>query len=253
MSEYKVCLLVPHYNHLHSLKVFLPKLLSVKLPMIIVDDGSDAEVKNELTAILKTIGNCQLVEHSQNLGKGIAIMTGVVTAQQLGYSHVLQIDADGQHNVDDIGSFISYSKKHPKQIVSGAPTFDEHAPKARVYGRKVTDFWVALETLSLGVKDSLCGFRIYPVKEFQEVKSNYHLGARMTIDTEILVKSVWHGTKLHFIPTKVVYLDNSVSHFHYIRDNIRLIWLHIRLMLGMLVRLPKLLFWRLSGNKASAN
>ena len=253
MSEYKICLLVPHYNHLSSLAAFLPKLISAKLPIIVVDDGSDADVKNKLTLMLEKIEGCLLVEHSENQGKGAAIMTGVANAQISGYSHVLQIDADGQHDESDIGSFISYSKKHPQQIVSGAPTFDENAPKARVYGRKVTDFWVALEALSLGVKDSLCGFRIYPIKEFQEVQYNYHLGARMTIDTEILVKSVWHGITLHFIPTKVVYLDNSVSHFHYIRDNIRLIWLHIILMLGMLVRLPKLLFWRLSGKKASAD
>ena len=253
MSEYKICLLVPHFNHVESFNSFLPKLLSTMLTFIVVDDGSDSDVKDKLKSILSNIDHCHLLEHSHNQGKGAAIMTGVKFAQELAFTHVLQIDADGQHDVNDINSFITYSKEHRKQIVSGAPRFDQNAPKARVYGRKVTDFWVAIETLSFGIKDSLCGFRIYPIKEFNQVKSSYHLGSRMTIDTEILVKSVWQGIKLHFITTKVIYPKNSVSHFHYIRDNIRLILLHIQLMIGMLIRFPKLLLWRLSGKMASAS
>jgi glycosyltransferase involved in cell wall biosynthesis len=202
--------------------------------------------------LLKPHDDCHLVEHNENQGKGAAILSGAEYARELKFTHIIQIDADGQHDVNDIEHFTNYSEKHPGHIISGAPSFDESAPKARVYGRKVTDFWVALETLSLGVKDCLCGFRIYPLDRLAQLVQQYRLGQRMDFDTEILVKAVWSGIPLHFIKTKVIYPANSVSHFHYLRDNLGLIWLHVRLMFGMLLRLPKLLCWRLTGRKASA-
>jgi len=134
-------------------------------------------------------------------------------------------------------------KRTQKRSFLAAPQFDDSAPKARVYGRKVTDFWVALETTSLAIKDSLCGFRIYPLTEFEHVFDKYHIGKRMDFDTDVLVKSVWEGIDIRFIETNVIYFENSVSHFHYLQDNLRLIWLHTRLMCGMLVRLP-LRLWR---------
>ena len=246
MSDFNLCLVVPHYNHLDAFKAFLPRLIELKLPCIVVDDGSAAPTKIELTALLDSVDGFQLLQHAENGGKGAAMVSGAQLARHQGFSHMLQIDADGQHNTDDVAEFVRYSKAHPTTIVSGAPVFDASAPKARLYGRKVTDFWVALETWSLAVKDSLCGFRVYPLQEFNDVLEQYNIGLRMDFDTEILVKSVWSGVQLYFIPTKVIYLQNSVSHFHYLRDNVRLIGLHIRLMLGMLMRSPKLLKLRLT-------
>ncbi len=253
MSTNKYCLVIPHFNHAANLAAFLPQILSAGLPCLIVDDGSTKNAKQDLRQLLSNIDQCQLTEHQENLGKGAAMMTGAKFARSLGYTHILQIDADGQHDVSDIPAFIEYSKTFPEQIISGAPYFEESAPKARVYGRKVTTFWVALETLSFGLKDCLCGFRVYPLNQFEAVVNHYSIGTRMDFDTEILVKSVWAGIKLHFIKTKVIYPENSVSHFRYLHDNVGLIWLHIRLMLGMLVRLPKLLLWRLTGRSASTS
>lgn len=234
----KCCLVVPHYNHLSSFEAFLPKLVSLNLPCVVVDDGSEASNKDGLRQLLDAYSNLHLVEHSLNRGKGAAMWTGAHAARALGFTHMLQIDADGQHDVADVARFIELAQAHPQAIISGAPQFDESAPKARVYGRKVTDFWVALETWSLSIKDSLCGFRIYPLNEFERVFDKYHIGKRMDFDTDVLVKSVWEGIEVKFIETNVVYLENSVSHFHYMADNLRLIWLHTRLMLGMVVRLP---------------
>ena len=253
MSAGNYCLVIPHFNHLAALQAFLPKLLTAGLPMVVVDDGSTTEQKIKLRALLNGIDRCHLTEHDQNQGKGAAMKTGTSFARDTGFSHVLQIDADGQHDVADIEKFIQYSKAHPTQIVSGAPTFEKSAPKARVYGRKITDFWVALETLSLGLRDSLCGFRVYPLQELQLVLQKYHVGDRMDFDTEILVKAVWQGVQVHFISTRVVYPKHSVSHFHYLKDNLSLISLHIRLMLGMLLRFPKLLYWRVKGHAASGS
>lgn len=234
----KLCLVVPHYNHTQSFAAFLPKLLGLNLTSIVVDDGSDPSAKADLVSMLADQPRIQLVEHARNRGKGAAMWTGAHAARQVGFTHMLQIDADGQHDVNDVARFIEEATAHPEAMISGAPQFDESAPKARVYGRKVTDFWVALETGTLAIKDSLCGFRVYPLNEFELVFDKYHIGKRMDFDTDVLVKSVWEGIDIRFIDTNVVYLENSVSHFHYLQDNLRLIWLHTRLMLGMGVRLP---------------
>ena len=237
-SPIKLCLVVPHYNHTQAFEAFLPKLSDLGLACIVVDDGSDPEAKAELISMLTNYSSIQLVEHARNRGKGAAMWSGAHAARQAGFTHMLQIDADGQHDVADVTRFIEDATAYPAAIISGAPQFDGSAPKARVYGRKVTDFWVALETGSLAIKDSLCGFRVYPLNEFELIFDKYHIGKRMDFDTDVLVKSVWEGIDIRFIDTNVVYLENSVSHFHYLQDNLRLIHLHTRLMLGMAVRLP---------------
>ena len=238
------CLTVPHYNHYDSFVNFLPKLQSLKVPCIVIDDGSDTVQFEQLQKLLTDFPNIILLTHAYNRGKGAAISTAANYARQIGHTHIIQIDADGQHDVNDVARLIELSKKHPHSIISGMPKFADDAPKARVYGRKVTTFWVALETLSLKIKDSLCGFRVYPLMEFEHVYDNYHIGSRMTFDTDILVKSCWENIDLKFIDTKVIYIENNASHFHYLRDNLLLIRLHTKLMLGMLIRIPKIIYHR---------
>jgi len=234
----KLCIVVPHYNHTRALEAFLPRLTALQLPCFIVDDGSNKKTKAKLLELLSAYPQVELFEHKINRGKGAAMWSGAHLARQFGYTHMLQIDADGQHNTNDVEHFIKDAHRYPSAIISGAPQFDESAPRARVYGRKVTDFWVVLETWSLKIKDSLCGFRIYPLNEFEQVFDKYHIGKRMDFDTDILVKSVWQGIDIRFIDTKVVYIENNASHFKYWEDNWRLIWLHTRLILGMVVRSP---------------
>lgn len=237
----KYCLIVPHYNHDVAFATFLPILMGLDLPCIIVDDGSDAASVERVREMVKDQENIHFFEHGYNRGKGAAVMTGCVQARHLGFTHGIQIDADGQHDVADVAAFIALSQEHPTAIVSGHPQFDDSAPKSRVYGRKVTDFWVILETLSLTIKDSLCGFRVYPINEFETVFDRFHIAKNMGFDTDMMVKSVWLDIPIKFVPTKVIYPEYSVSHFHYLRDNVILIQLHTRLMLGMLFRSPLLI------------
>jgi len=247
----KYCLIVPHFNHDKAFAAFLPALLSLDLPCIIVDDGSATDSVEHVRRMLKEVKdqeNIHFFEHGYNRGKGAAVMTACMHARQLGFTHGIQIDADGQHDVNDVAAFITRSKEHPTAIVSGHPQFDDSAPKARVYGRKVTDFWVILETLSLTIKDSLCGFRVYPIQEFETVFDRFHIAKNMGFDTDIMVKSVWLDIPVEFVPTKVIYPENSVSHFHYLRDNLILIRLHTRLMMGMLLRSPQLIMRSLKRN-----
>jgi polyprenyl-phospho-N-acetylgalactosaminyl synthase len=242
------CLLIPHYNHSQQLSVFLPKLASAGLPCVIVDDGSrDAEIEF-LQESIAIFPNIHLFLQRRNRGKGGAVKAGFYHARSLGFTHAVQIDADGQHNIADLDEFIRASKENPSSIICGKPIFDDSAPKARVYGRKVTDFWVALETLSLKIKDGLCGFRVYPLDQVETILDHYFLGSRMDFDTELLVKAVWLNIPLRFINTRVIYPESNVSHFNYLRDNLLLIKLHSRLILGMMIRFPILLMHRIRGH-----
>lgn len=240
------CLLVPHYNHADELAVFLPALLTLNLPIVLIDDGSHADQLARVRALSINEPSVHLIEHGHNRGKGAAVKTGFVKARELDASHAIQIDADGQHNLADVQRFIATSQSLGHWIICGKPTFSDDAPKARVYGRRVTDFWTALETLSLQIKDGLCGFRVYPLDQIDRVMDRYYVGPRMDFDTEILVKAVWADVPLKFLETQVIYPPGATSHFHYLRDNLVLIRLHTRLMLGMLIRLPWLLGKKIS-------
>lgn len=237
------CILVPHYNHERQLQQFLPALVATGLPCLIVDDGSDSASVQQVKELVAQYPSATLYELHHNRGKGAAVLAGFVFARNLGFTHVIQIDADGQHAVADIDRFVSASKANPDWLICGKPVFDASVPKERLYGRKVTDVFVALETLSLQIKDGLCGYRVYPLTAVEQVIDRYYVGPRMDFDTEILVKAVWSGSTLKFIDTAVIYPQNSVSHFNYLRDNLILIRLHTRLLAGMLIRLPVIL-WR---------
>lgn len=241
------CLLVPHYNHERQFIAFLPQLAAAGLPIVVVDDGSSESSRAQVEAAVKDFAQAYLFSLQRNRGKGGAVKAGFNFARSLGFTHAIQIDADGQHNVADIPDFVARSQANPTAIICGKPVFDSSAPKARLYGRKVTDFWVAIETMSLRIKDGLCGFRVYPLASVEDVLDHYFIGNRMDFDTELLVKAVWLNTELIFIKTKVIYPAQAVSHFNYLRDNLLLIKLHSRLMVGMLVRLPIILWQRLRG------
>lgn len=243
------CLLIPHYNHERQFLQFLPQLIASGFPCVVVDDGSDPDSVAQVREFIQLHPAVHLFEMRVNRGKGAAVKAGFIHARALGFSHALQIDADGQHEVADIQRFITASETQPEAIICGKPVFDVSAPKARRYGRKITDFWVALETLSFKIKDGLCGYRVYPLTQVERVMDNFFLGSRMDFDTEILVKAVWSGIALKFIETHVVYPEQSVSHFNYLRDNLRLIHLHCRLMLGMLLRFPVILWRNLRGQE----
>lgn len=241
------CLLIPHYNHERQFIAFLPQLVASGLPCVIVDDGSSEQSLAALTAALTQYDKVYFFAQHRNRGKGAAVKAGFVHARALGFTHAIQIDADGQHDVADLPAFVAASRVTPEAIICGKPTFDDSAPKARVYGRKVTDVFVAIETLSLKIKDGLCGYRVYPLDAMENILDRFFIGSRMNFDTDMLVKAVWLNVPLEFINTRVIYPEQSVSHFNYLRDNLLLIRLHGRLLFGMLLRSPVLLWHRLGG------
>ena len=236
------CIVVPHYDHLEQFRHFLPDLTAVGLPLIIVDDASPAAIVDVLAELLETaVVETTLVRHDSNRGKGGAVITGLRAARDAGYSHALQIDADGQHDCGDIDAFLEAAVDRPNSVICGEPVFDDSISSLRYYGRYITLSFVYLETLSRDIHDALCGFRLYPLAPITRIIDNSRLGQRMAFDPELLVRAVWAGMELYYVPVKVAYPEGGRSHFHYLRDNVEISWMHTRLLLGMIVRLPMLL------------
>lgn len=241
--EFNPCFLIPIYNHKETIARLVESLSVHRCKIVIVDDGSDAATKVELATIKNNNPLVQLEQLVENCGKGGAVMHGMRAAYAAGFSHALQIDADGQHDIRDVQQFLTLGESNPEAVICGNPIYDESIPKGRLYGRYITHFWVRIETLSSAIGDTMCGFRLYPLTSTVSLINSTKLPERMDFDIEILVRLVWRGLRFINIPTKVIYPPDGVSHFNLVRDNIRITKMHTRLVCGMLVRLPQLL-WR---------
>ena len=215
-----------------------------------MNDASDSDCRCVLEDLAKSFAKVHLVEHSINLGKGGAVLSGLREALDRGFSHALQIDADGQHDVGDISHFISISRLHPEAMVTGHPLYDASAPKGRRLARYLTHVWVWIETLSFEIKDSMCGFRVYPLNIVVPLSRRVRLGQRMDFDPEVLVRLCWEGVPIISHPTRVVYSKDGQSHFRIWEDNWLITRMHVRLVFGMILRAPGLLLRRVRGGRS---
>ncbi|HFQ4953613.1 TPA: glycosyltransferase [Vibrio vulnificus] len=240
MTDYQACFLIPCYNHGETIGQVIDSLQEFALPVIIIDDGSNFATQTQLEQ-QATRDKVYLIRLAENQGKGGAVMAGIRYAQQLGFTHTIQIDSDGQHDLQALPKLLNASKMHPQRLISGQPIYDESVPKSRLYGRYVTHVWVWIETLSMSIQDSMCGFRAYPVDKTVAVLDKYRLGTRMDFDIEILVRMYWEGVDIDFIETRVIYPEGGISHFDALWDNVKISWMHTKLFFGMLPRAPKLM------------
>ncbi len=236
----KPCALVPVYNHVDELPATLAAMQSLNLPLVLVNDGSAAQYTPTIQALAQEY-DALLVSHAHNSGKGAAIKNGLQKAHGAGFTHALQIDADGQHSTGDIPRFLQAMQAHPDALIAGYPQFDKSIPRLRFYGRYLSHVWVWINTLSLEVRDSMCGFRVYPVAAACELINAKHIGNRMEFDGEFIVRWVWRGYALQQLQTRVIYPEGNSSGFRIVHDNILITWMHTRLFFGMLRRLPRLL------------
>lgn len=244
MSPLTMLAVVPVYNHGEAVGAVVQSLRAHGLPVLLVDDGSEpscAAVLDQLAAAEPA--QIRVERLAVNQGKGGAMMAGLRLALALGYSHALQIDADGQHDAADVPRFLALAQAHPRHFICGCPIYDESVPKARLYGRYATHIWVWINTLSLELRDSMCGFRIYPLAPTVAVIDSVQIGRRMDFDVEIAVRLIWRGVRVINQPTRVSYPSDGISHFRALHDNVLISWMHTRLFFGMLPRLP-LLLWR---------
>ncbi len=237
--DFNPCVVIPCYNHGAMMASVLARLSPLALPVFIVDDGSDELTRTRLEALAGE--RVTLIRLPKNSGKGVAVIRGLQCAATAGFTHAVQVDADGQHQIEDCPALLDEAKRWPDSLISGRPLYDDSIPKSRLYGRYITHFWVWTETLSLSIKDSMCGFRVYPLAPTLALAAAHPIGKRMDFDTEVMVRLYWRGTPSRFIDTRVTYPENGLSHFDALHDNVRISWMHTRLFFGMLPRIPELL------------
>ncbi|OHX36109.1 glycosyl transferase [Methylomonas sp. LWB] len=242
----KVCIVIPVYNHERALPALLARLKPHGLPCLLVNDGSSpacGQVLRELAAAQTDW--LSLLERPANGGKGAAVVDGFRQALARGFSHALQIDADGQHDTADIPAFLALARLYPDAMILGAPRYGADAPKSRVHGRRITNFWIRINTWSDAIADGMCGFRLYPLAAVEHLLARQQVASGMAFDIDIVVRLYWQGVTALNLPTAVRYPEDGVSHFRLFRDNALISATHARLFFGMLLRLPVLLLRRL--------
>ena len=236
--------LIPSYNP--GLKVYETVSLARRYwnPVWVVVDGSDDGTAEGLVKMASEDTGLQVMVLPRNGGKGAAVLHGIEIAAQQGYTHALTMDSDGQHPTELIPDFMQASMQQPECMVLGVPIFDASAPALRVKGRRISNWWANLETLWMGIGDSLYGFRVYPIEPLRQLMHDHSWMRRFDFDPEAVVRMCWRGVKPINLSAPVKYFnpeEGGVSHFNYLRDNVLLIWMHTRLFLGFVLRLPLLL------------
>lgn len=235
-SSFRPCVIIPTYDNPGTITGVVESVLPYLRDVIVVDDGSGEAARTRIDA-LRERGLAHVVRREQNGGKGAAVKSGLQSAHALGYTHALQLDADGQHDVRDIPRFLAEAEATPSALVLGAPQFSADAPRARLYGRMISVGFVHLETLGRTIHDPLCGFRVYPLPAALACAPR---ADRMEFDPEIAVRMVWSGVQVRNLPTHVRYIaraQGGVSHFRLFRDNVRISLMHSRLMCTLIFRL----------------
>ncbi len=247
---FRPCLVVPYFRHERAIGALIERLKPHGVSCWIVDDGSGGEASQVVQALAARESSwLKLLSLPANQGKGAAVRAGCAAAAAAGFSHALQIDADGQHDTDDVPKLLGIAATRPQAVVTGVPVYDDSVPKVRLYGRRITHALVWLHTLSFEIVDSMCGMRVYPLASALRLWSREPVAQRMDFDTDILVRLYWAGTRVISVPTRVTYPTDGVSHFHYLDDNLRMARMHLRLLGGMLLRLPGWCWRRLRGRR----
>ncbi len=230
----RICVLIPTYDNEATLEAVVRRARAHVPDVIVVDDGSHERARD----VARGLGNAGIADvrfHEANRGKGAAMLTGLQAARDRGFSHAIQIDADGQHDTDDIPRFVEAARSEPNALVMGEPIFDSSAPKLRMWARQLTVFWCRVETWSRRLADPLCGYRVYPVEA--TLKAGFRARA-MDFDPEVAVRLAWAGTPIARVPTRIRYFtkaEGGVSHFRPFLDTVHISLMHTRLTLTALV------------------
>ena len=239
--------LIPSFNTGARLFQTVAAIRLLGYPVWVVIDGSTDGTGDVLSRIAESDPDLHAIVLPRNQGKGAAILHALRLARAEGITHVVTVDADGQHYSDDIAAFIAASLRNPSAMVLGIPIFDDSAPPIRVAGHRVGNFLANLVTLRSGIGNSLFGFRVYPVASLLQVFNETRWMRRFDFDSEAAIRLSWRGVPAINLPTPVRYFrpeEGGVSHFKYLRDNLLLAFMYARLFAGLVRRLPVLLTQR---------
>jgi glycosyltransferase involved in cell wall biosynthesis len=224
------CAVIPTFDNPLTVRATVERVRRDLPDVIVVDDGS-ADPGRLAVESLGRDARAIVVRRPRNGGKGAAVRTGFDVARRMSFTHVLQVDADGQHDLDDVPRFLEAARSNPEALILGRPVFDESQPRGRGFARKISQFWVSLETGGRAIGDPQCGFRVYPLEAALGARPR---GSRMEFDQELPVRMVWRGVPVLNIPTRVRYPskeEGGISHFRMIRDNLRISAMHTRLVI----------------------
>ena len=230
--------LIPSFNTGPRLLSTVKEALACWQPVWVVVDGSTDGSSRLVEEMSATTVGLRVINLPKNGGKGAAVLAGAKEALAAGFTHALVMDADGQHPADRIAEFMRVSCEKPSALVLGQPVFGPEAPQIRLQGRKLSVGLVHFETFGKAIADPLFGFRVYPLAPLAKVLSATCWARRYDFDPEVAVRLVWAGTPTVNIAATCRYLsrdEGGVSHFHYLRDNLRMIWLHTRLITQLLL------------------
>jgi glycosyltransferase involved in cell wall biosynthesis len=236
LTTERYCVVIPVFNHDQNIESLVQEVTNYELSCFLIDDGSNNQCKANLSEVVARNWPVDLITLQVNQGKGVAVTTGLKQAFERGYSHAIQIDADAQHSTKDIPRFLAASRTHPDHVISGFRPYRD-LPLARRLGRRLTDFWVCVNTLSVSIRDSMCGYRLYPLETSVRLINNTTLCRRMDFDTDILVKLFWSGVRVTHVDISVSYDSTIPSHFKLFQDNLRITLMHTRHFATMLWRL----------------
>ncbi|HET6266029.1 MAG TPA: glycosyltransferase family 2 protein [Usitatibacter sp.] len=246
--------LIPSYNPGAKVYETVRGALRQWAPVWVVVDGSDDGTAEGLERLASEEPGLRVLRLPRNSGKGAAVLHGATAAMAEGFTHALTMDSDGQHPAASIPEFMARSAAQPAAVVLGVPVFDASAPSIRVKGRRISNWWANVETVGAGIGDSLYGFRVYPLADLAAVMRGHPWMRRFDFDPEAAVRLVWRGLEPVNLAAPVRYLtpeEGGVSHFNYVRDNALLTWMHARLLLGFMLRLPWLLWRRATSSRRS--
>jgi glycosyltransferase involved in cell wall biosynthesis len=244
--------IIPSYNPGRLVNETVRAARAEWTPVWAVVDGSTDGSGEALQAMAEADPGLHVIVLPENRGKGAAVLEGMTRAAGAGFTHALVMDSDGQHPARCIPQFMRASQDNPGSMVLGLPVFDAGAPRLRVNGRKVSNWWANLETLWSGIGDSLFGFRVYPIAPLIRVMSGQSRMRRFDFDPEAVVRLCWAGVEPLNLPAPVSYFrpdQGGVSHFNYLRDNLLLTWMHARLFVEFLLRLPALVVRRMGAGR----
>jgi glycosyltransferase involved in cell wall biosynthesis len=237
----RICALIPVYNNIDTISGVVERCRAVLEPdVFVVCDGS-----TDGSGDAAERAGARVIRIESNTGKGNAIHTGLNHALELGYTHGVVVDADGQHLPEEIPRLIDAAAEVPDSIWVGVRRMDDREiPVSSRRGRSISNFWATVNGWQRCM-DTQCGFRVYPIEETLALNCKEK---GFTYEMEVLVRASWAGMKIGHTYVNVIYPDgeNRVTHFDMKKDNLAFTWLSFRMFLGMLGRSPVLLYKKLS-------
>ena len=234
---FRPAIVIPNHNHKDEIGALLDRLAPFGIECVIVDDGSDSATQRVLQEQAERRSWVTVLRRPQQGGKGAAVIDGLRHLHEAGYTHAVQMDADGQHDSADLPKFLNEARANPGSLILGTPTYGPDVPRVRLIGRQFSRLLVWFETFSFAISDPLLGYRVYPLNETVALTRKHGFGKRMDFDPEIAVRLKWSGMAVRNVRTRVCYPENGHSNFRMLADNLSMVALHLRLLGGALRRI----------------